>query len=677
MDVVEPVTNAEILARLSSDRAWASLALFGHRHPQAEAPMHIEIMDLCASADELVEIEAFREAGKSTKLEENEILAGCFANFHYGLWLGETYDKACQRLASIDLELRTNEKLNRVFGGNVLARKSNENKIWLASGTVIQAVGWEQELQSFKEGTYRPDHAVLDDVENKERVRDKAAVDASMDKLYDELLPAMDQTRMKVINAQTRLAEDCMVTRLANDPNWLYRGYPICIGDPDDPDAKPVWPERYPLEWIRKRRRLYERRSSAFLRVYMLQAVNQAAKPFKEEMFSAVEYARDPWMPKYAIYDPSRTKNPKRTRDVDQSARTGKVVVSFLGSQIIVHESGGYFWKPSELLRDVFETNERHHPVKLAIEKDSLDEWLMEPLRSRMLQTGQILPLMPLNAPQDQSKEDFIGGLEEFFRAKDIVLVGGTLNHPQLVAEATNFPQGLRDVLNALAYALRVRAGFPIYEDFNGSNVADAPVAKNGEEIFVGFHADPTEVVAVAVLREVRRLHVARDWAAAGSISDAVRNIAFELRSTFPGATFQVWVPAEIHEQALRIPLVPALRAAHFSPYRGEHLALARGCLSERIRNEWRQRKLIVVDRKASLTINALSAGYALPADKGGRPGQTPEQGVSRLIGEALESMISKLDAIGQASSLPAGANIARTPTGQRYISANPNVRRT
>ena len=34
-----------------------------------------------------------------------------------------------------------------LIGGRVLARKSIENRMWFRSGTFIQALGWEQELQ--------------------------------------------------------------------------------------------------------------------------------------------------------------------------------------------------------------------------------------------------------------------------------------------------------------------------------------------------------------------------------------------------------------------------------------------------------------------------------------------------------------------------------------------------
>jgi hypothetical protein len=117
-------------------------------------------------------------------------------------------------------------------------------------------------------------------------------------------------------------------------------------------------------------------------------------------------------------------------------------VVSRLGSQILVHESGGQHWKPNEFIEDLFATNEKHAPAKIAIEKNSLDDWLLQPIRIEMLRRGKPLPIKALNAPQDRSKEDFIIGLQPFAQAKDIVLVGGRSAHPQLVAEWINFPQG-------------------------------------------------------------------------------------------------------------------------------------------------------------------------------------------------------------------------------------------
>lgn len=264
-------------------------------------------------------------------------------------------------------------------------------------------------------------------------------------------------------------------------------------------------------------------------------------------------------------------------------------------------------------------------------------------------------------------------GLQTFANAKDIVLVGGLAAHPQLVAEWSNFPTGPRDVLNALAYAPIMFGGLPVYEDFSGANIGDAPAPRAGEDVYVAFNASPSEAVAVALVREGRRFMVAADWALNGALTEIVKTMAFELRATFPKARLQAWVPADTYDQWQRVALVPALRAEKLVPFRAEHAAVARGCLAERLRTTWHNLRLLTVDHRARLTLNALSTGYALAAEKGGRNSAEPEPGVSRLIGEALECMIASLDRSEAAQeSFPHGAHLATAPGGGRYVTANP-----
>jgi hypothetical protein len=662
------VIDHNLLEKISNDRALGSAMLFAHRHPQESAAMHVEMMDLWRSADEFVLIEAFRDAAKSTIAEEAITMEGCFGNFHYMLLIGETYTKACQRLAAIDYECRTNVKLHRVFGGEVLGRKSIENKVFFKSGAMIEAVGWEQELQSFKQHEHRPDFAWLDDIENQERVRDAAAVQANMRKFWLEFVPAMDKSRRRVRFTQTRRAEDCMVTRFAASAEWLYRGWPICSGDLDDPAARSNWPARYPMEWIRDERDRFQADGmlQEFKQAYLLQVTDPGTKPFKEDMLGARDASPWHWMPKYAIYDPARTSDPKK------SDRYGKVVVSRMGSQILVHRSEGAFWKPNEFIDELFTTYEQHAPAKIGIEKNSLDDWLLQPIRLEMIRRGVSLPIVPLQAPQDRSKEDFIMGLQPFAQAGDIVLVGGRAGHPQLVAEWANFPQGPRDIMNALAYSLRMFAGQPVYGDFGGANIGEASTPARGETVYVGFNASSSETVCAALVRDGRRLTVAMDGAGVGP--DAVKSLVFELKAAFPLARFSVWVPAEVHDQWQRVALVPQLRAEHVAAARGEHVAPVRGCLADRMRTEWRGKRMLLVDRRARLTLNALSTGYAMAIERGGRIAGEPEQGTSRLVAEAVECVAAILDRELQASSsgMPQGANIGTTPSGVPYVTAHP-----
>lgn len=664
------IENKSLLRAISEDRALGSAVLFAHRHEYSSPEFHVAIMDLWRCADEFVLIEAFREAAKTTLAEEFLCMEACFGNFHYAVIFGETYAKACQKIEAISHEARTNGKLTNLFG-NVLAKKPIENKIWFTSGSLVEGAGWEQEITGFKYLDRRPDRAYLDDVENLERVRSTAAVDQTIGKLYQEVLPALDKTRRKVRITETPRAVDCLVTRLRQNPDWLCASFPIANGEPDDPRTVSLWPSRYPMEWIRKERDRYERMGMlrVFQQEFMLNVDTVQAKPFQEDSIRSVDIAPAAWLPRYAIYDPSRTAS------VATSDRTGKVVVSRLGSRIIVHESGGFFWKPDEMRTDIFDTWTRHHAAEIGIEKNSLEEYLLQPLRYEMLKRGAVLPIRALQAPQDRDKDAFIMGLEPFFRAGDILLVGGRGAHPQLVAEMLNFPGGKKDILNALAYALRMFGGQLIYEDFGEANIAPAPEPKMGERLYLAWNASPAEVLCACVTRSGRYTSVARDWAASGPPLDAVRTVIAQIRAAYPRSIFDSYVPAELHDAWQRIPLVPSLRQANITAWRGEHTAVSRGTLAESIRTTLRERRCFSVAKDATLTLNALAGGYKYPVASGGKTGLEPEPGISRLVAEALESAVAMLErSLDNRAEM--GGNFAVNPQGSTFRTALPNARR-
>jgi hypothetical protein len=663
--------NVALLRAISEDRALGSAMLFSHRHEYETPDFHVRIMDLWRSADEFVLIEAFREGAKTTLAEEFLTMEAAYGNFAYCVIFGETYAKACQKIEAIAFEARTNVKLAKLFGARILSKKPIENKIWFSSGAMIEGAGWEQEITGFKHLDRRPDRAYLDDVENLERVRSSDAVDATMRKLYQEVLPALDKKRRRVRITETPRAADCMVTRLRSNPDWLCASFPICSGDIDDPATESAWPSRYPMAWVREERDRYARAGMLrqFQQEFLLKVDTAEAKPFTDDMIRTSDLAPASWLPRIAIYDPSRTAS------VLSSDRTGKVVVSRMGSKIIVHESGGYFWKPDEIRADLFSTQERHRCAAIGIEKNSLDEFLLQPIRFEMLKRGVVLPVRALQAPQDRDKAAFIMGLHPFMVAGDIVLVGGKGAHAQLVAEMLNFPGGRLDILNALAYSLRMFAGDLVYEDFGEANIGQAPDPVLGETVYGAWNSDGNEVLCVAVLRRGRRLYVAGDWVAQGPVTDAVKTVLAEVQGEFPRATHETWVPAELHDGWQRIALVPALRSARLLPFRAEHTAVARGVLAEPIRTTVRDARLLLVDKRATLTLNALAHGYKFPVAQAGRPGAEPERGTSRLAAETLECLAASIGAGQLAQDPDSGANYALNPQGVRYRTALPQRR--
>lgn len=664
--------NAGLLERLSEDRALASVMLFGHRHPQATPCFHVQIMDLWRGADEFLVIEAFREAGKSTLSEEFLLLEACFGNFRYALVFGETYTKACQRIAAIKVEALNNEKLAHLFG-RLKGHPWTENQVGLSNGTLIEAHGWEEEIRGYKWLDARPDRAYLDDIENKTMVSSTEYVDRSWRKLNTELIPAMDRKMRKVRITGTPLGDDCLLARCEASREWVVAKFPIvvapgCTGVEclDSPQVRSLWHERYPLQEIREDKRRMEEGGllREWVQEYQLIAAQTQGKPFVEEQIRYEDIAPLIYAPRVLIVDPARTTN------VGKSDRTGRVVVSRIGTCIYVHESSGEYWKPDQVVSDCFDTSLRHDRAEVAIERNSLDEWLMQPMRAEMLRRGWQLSLQAILAPGDRSKTQFILGLQPFFKAGDIVLVGGKSKHQQLVQEILNFPSGKRDILNALAYAPRVFGGEPVYGEFGQDNITSGHQVDRVSELCLAMHADSSAVCAVLLEVEGKHCTVLHEFTSALVAGDAIDDIRRLLVMAYPGRQIKVWVPADDYDQQGRGAMMDALRSSKQQVHRAGYISQSCGGMADMLRTTLQGRRMLRVDLSCKAVINALSSGYRLTVQRDGRAGGEPEKNMSRTLIEGLECLMHAINAGSIINELPEGFGASRNAQGQQYLSA-------
>ena len=664
--------NADLLRALSEDRALASSMVFGHRHPQETPGFHVEVMDLWRSSAEFLVIEAFREAGKSTLSEEFLLLEAAFGNFRYALVFGETYTKACQRVHAMQHEARSNPFLAQLFG-KLPGKPWSENQMCLANGVLIEAHGWEEEIRGYKWLDARPDRAYLDDIENKTMVRDTAAVDASWRKLNTELIPALDKERRKVRVTGTPLADDCLLARCEASAGWVVAKFPMVVAPGvqgvdavDHPGAKALWPQRYPVAWARKERDRFAEGGllREWVQEYQLIAAQTQGKPFVEEEIVTQEVAPYAYAPRVLIVDPART------TAVGRSDRTGRVVASRVGTRIYVHESSGEYWKPDAVVADCFNTSARHDDCEVAIERNSLDEWLMQPMRAEMFRRGYSLQVTPILAPNDRSKEQFILGLQPFFKAGDIVLVGGKSKHQQLVQEIVNFPSGKRDILNALAYVQRVFGGEPMYGEFSDANISVGHVVDQQSALCLCLHATTSETAGVLLEVDGRHMTVMHDFASALGPGDAVRDIMTLVSAVYHARKVQLWVPAEDYEQQGRVALMEALKETHMPVQRAGYITTSRGCLSELLRTSLTGRRMLTVERSCKATLRALASGYRKQVDRDGRARGEPEKNLSRTLMESLETLVQAVSAGAITNQLPEGFGAARNAQGVGYLSA-------
>ena len=418
------------------------------------------------------------------------------------------------------------------------------------------------------------------------------------------------------------------------------------------------------MEWIRNKRDHFaeEGMLSEFMQEYMLVPTGAVGKPFDETMLHYEDRAPYSYSPRVVIMDPARTV------DITKSDQTGHVTVSRIGTRIYVHDSGGEYWQPDEVVKGAFDLSAAADDAEVAIEKNSLDNWLIQPIRAMMLRTGRALKLKVMNAPQDRNKADFIMGLRSFFLAGDIILVGGRAKHSKLVSQILNFPSGKRDILNALAYCLRVFSGLPVYEDFSQSNIVEGAEPSASAALVLGCNATGAETTAILCAMEGSGLYVLADWISPLVPADAIPDIARLIRAAYPGKKVTAWIPADVADQSERNPLSQALKSAGLQANRANYEQMSRGALTSMIRTEARGRRLFRVASTARNTLQALSSGYNWPVKSNGDRASEPEKNSERTLIVGLECLTKAIEQADSAANTPL-PNAVNT-MGVKYISA-------
>src|SRR6516225_172320 len=195
--------------------------LFRHRHPAPTPAFHHEIVRLWHGARPQVLIQAFRGAAKSTLAEEAILIQALLRSFHNAIILGETYERAVERLRAIKHE-----------------------------------------------------------IENKDSVISPEAIEKTKTWLLATVLPALEPGALIRING-TPLHPRSVICQLAADSGWLTRTYPIVNGEnvPTWPERFPLAEiERKRADYARLGM------AHSFAQEYLCQAEDPSSKPFTDAL---------------------------------------------------------------------------------------------------------------------------------------------------------------------------------------------------------------------------------------------------------------------------------------------------------------------------------------------------------------------------------------------------------
>ena len=653
-------TKEDVVATLMRAPLLAHRMLFKHRHTNQTPPFHREIVELWHGPHERVLIQAFRGAAKSTLAEEAIIIQAVLRQFHNAIILGETYERAVERLRAIKHELETNLFLNELFGDQVGPIWS-EAKIQLNNGVIIQAFGRGQSLRGSKHLDHRPDRAFADDIENEDSVTTPEAIEKCKTWLMATVMPALDPGAQVRVNG-TPLHPRSVICQLELDPGWLTRIYPIVSID-EQGEEKPTWPERFPLADIAKKRADYARMGMAhtFAQEFLCQAEDPASKPFIDSLIKVEANVRT-WQAVYAMCDPARTVRAT-------SASTGMAVWSWINNRLIVWDAFCGFWQPDQIVHEIFEIDRIYSPVVMGVERDGLEEFILQPLRHEQIKRGTAVPIRPLKAPA--GKLSFITGLQPYFKAGEVVFAKEC---PQAREQFLNFPSGRIDIPNALAYALTLRPGQPVYDGFNNTHVVDGLRGQSRRPVWCAVNSDG-RCTAAALLQLVEgSLFVLGDRVREGEPSAHLADMLQELRLDAGADSFRLLIPPQHYGQFSPIGLRAALRSLPADRVtRGGDPAAGRAELVHQLNKLAHGRPALQVSTTARWTLNAFAGGYCRELNRQGQLLAEPSVGAYAVLMQGLESFAAVMRAARAAEEDEDNpVNYAYTNDGRRYISSRP-----
>jgi|SRR5215469_2378409 len=635
---------ARLKERLREDRFAAHEEVFRHRHEDAPALWHRELSDCFWSPEGRQVILGFRGGAKSTFAEEHVAVAGLEGAFRCCVFIGPSETRAAERLGAVAAELRLNDLLLTLWPDPLDPLGQTQTKITLRNGAVILALGRGQDIRGLKQVTSRPDLVIVDDFEDAENVLSPEGRRGMLRWFLRELrLACHPRARMRVL--ATIMHADCVPMQLVR-AGWPVKYFPVAYLDADGVEQA-SWPARFPMAWIERERLEYQKHGEAGIweMEMMCNAADDQSRDFRAEYFRVEPRVRT-YEPVYCMFDPARTVRAS-------SAATGIVVFSWVGNKLVVWEDRTGFYRPSELLEIMFELEERYHPVLIGFEEVGLEEWALEPIRNEAAKRAVFLPLQPLRSPRD--KLTFIRGLEPHARGGEIVLAREL---PDLVGAFAGFPRGRIDGPNALAYALILRPGLPVYEDFLPSvHVAERIFWPRGEPLYLALNADGAYTTGALVGHANGRTVIIRDWVREGDPGVGAAQIVREA-GLAAGARIDVSLPPAHFDQWHNIGLVQAIARIPSAVRQGGAADRGRDFLRRGLAHFSRELPAFSVAVDARWTLAALSCGYAR---KPGNPEPTP--GVYRILMEGIESTMA-LAGVGIADE---NAHWSFTSDGRRY----------
>lgn len=441
-------------------------------------PFHIELFDAFASHKNFAAA-APRGHAKTTIGGIEVIYRIVNALNHYTLVISDTYSQARDIVDNIRGELTGNQLLIWVYGDLSTDWHWTGGSFTTSNNVRVTARGSNMKVRGLKFLHWRPDFALVDDVENDEQVVNPERRQKLFNWIRRALMPAMARYHSQIALLGTVLHDDSLLNNalkgLKGFGGWARQRFAALN---EGPGGTPValWPGMFPVEVLLRMRDdpTYENYYGpiAFAQEFQNEAVDEASRVFKREWLLGSDdrqltYSLTGKEAQWAAEHPPGSKTwieseLKMIFMAIDPAISEKSTADFFAIFVLGVDARGEIWQ-LDVFRDRIGEIDRQIDIsidyglqwkvdKLRVESVAYQAGLARGIRRRAAERGTHLPVFEVRPDKDKFRRavihsaNFAGGLVHL-----------RSDHPlfdAVIKEFLDFPVGANDdILDAYMHA--------------------------------------------------------------------------------------------------------------------------------------------------------------------------------------------------------------------------------
>lgn len=464
---------------------------FYHESMTSDSPVfHAELFQDFASGVNAAD--AAPRGGAKTTVGATEITYQiCNAIGHFKLVISDTYSQAKDIVDSVRIELESNELLRWVYGDLTTDWHWTSGGFTTANQVRVLARGSNMKVRGLKYLHWRPDFALVDDIENDEAVMNPDRRLKLLNWIKRALMPAMARGG-QICLVGTVLHEDSLLNNAIEGREgfggWRRHRWKALI-EHEDGRMESFWPAMFPVETLLRMRDdpTYEGYLGplAFAQEMQNEAIDDSARIIKREWIYGTDERRLPYSLTEKMERWSAERPPDAKSWVESELKqiimavdpniSEKTTADYFAIVVIGVDKAGEIWE-LDMVRDRIAEIDRQVDLiidkaiewkvdKLKIEAVAYQAGLARGVRRRAAERGTHLPVQEVRPDKDKFRRavihsaNFAGGLVHL-----------RTDHPLFeifVKEILDFPVGPHDdMLDAYMHAAEDLVKRPVVRTF-------------------------------------------------------------------------------------------------------------------------------------------------------------------------------------------------------------------